>query len=127
MLSIKKTGENRLDIEFAGDLNGKEMEKALDEFVLLSQGIDEGRMLYQIRDFHLPSFGAMVIKLSRLPELLRTMARYDRVAIVTDTDWLQTVAELEGKLLPGLEIKAFDLDEEDDAEAWLVDGVVQLA
>ncbi|KUJ82447.1 STAS/SEC14 domain-containing protein [Microbulbifer flavimaris] len=127
MLSIKKHGENRLEIEFSGDLNGKEMEKGLDDFVALSQGIDEGRMLYRIRDFHLPSFGAMVIKFSRLPELLRTMAHYDRVAILTDTDWLQTVAELEGKLFPGLEIKAFDLDEEDEAAAWLVDGVAQLA
>ena len=29
------------------------------------------------------------------------------------------VSELEGKLFPGLEIKAFELDEADKAEAWL--------
>lgn len=127
MLSIKKNGKNRLDIEFSGDLNGTEMEKALDDFVALSQDIEEGRMLYRIRDFHLPSFGAMMIKFSRIPELLRTMGHYDRVALLTDTDWLQTAAELEGKLFPGLDIKAFDLDEEDEAEAWLVQGLAQPA
>ncbi|AOS97180.1 hypothetical protein AUP74_01749 [Microbulbifer aggregans] len=127
MLSIKKNGKNRLDIDFSGDLNGTEMEKALDDFVARSQDIEEGRMLYRIRDFHLPSFGAMMIKLSRIPELLRTMGHYDRVALLTDTDWLQTAAELEGKLFPGLDIKAFDLDEEDEAEAWLVQGVAQPA
>ncbi|MFI2811715.1 STAS/SEC14 domain-containing protein [Microbulbifer zhoushanensis] len=122
MLSIKRTGPNRIDIEFSGDLNGAGMEKALDEFVALSRELENGRMLYRIRDFHLPSFGAMVIKFSRLPELLRAMTHFERAAVITDADWIQTASELEGKLFPGLDIKGFDLDEEDEAEAWLAGG-----
>lgn len=29
------------------------------------------------------------------------------------------ISEIEGALIPGLKIKAFDLDDEDEAEAWL--------
>jgi hypothetical protein len=39
--------------------------------------------------------------------------------VLTDKQWIKTVSELEGKLMPGLEIKAFDRDGRAEAEAWL--------
>ena len=47
------------------------------------------------------------------------MKRFERAAVLTDTAWIQRVSELEGKLFPGLEIKAFDRDQRGAAEAWL--------
>ncbi|WP_336622630.1 MULTISPECIES: hypothetical protein [unclassified Agarivorans] len=32
---------------------------------------------------------------------------------------MQTISELEGKLIPGLSIKAFDMNQVDQAELWL--------
>ena len=49
------------------------------------------------------------------------MKRIDKIAMLVDKKWIQKVADLEGTLFPGLDIKGFDLDQSDDAEAWLAE------
>jgi hypothetical protein len=61
----------------------------------------------------------MGVELSRIPQLFRFARRFDRMAVVADKAWVRTVSELEGVLIPGLRIKAFGLDQEAEAEAWL--------
>ena len=110
---------NRLDIEPSGKLDAEEMKIALDELVSKSKDIENGKMLYDIIDFHLPSLDAIVIEFSRLPSMFGLMKKFDRAAVLTDKAWLKKVSELEGILYPGLEIKAFDRDQRVEAEAWL--------
>ncbi len=45
--------------------------------------------------------------------------KFNRAAVLTDKTWLKKVSEFEGALLPSLEIKAFNLDQKEEAEAWL--------
>jgi len=45
--------------------------------------------------------------------------RFARYAVVTDAGWLRTLADVEGKLLPGIEIRTYAMDQKDDAMAWL--------
>ncbi len=78
-----------------------------------------GRMLYRITDFAMPTFGAFAVEFERLPKLFALVGRFDRCAVLTDTAWLRTAAEIEGALIPGLEVKAFDLGRAEAAEAWL--------
>jgi hypothetical protein len=47
---------------------------------------------------------------------------WERVAVVSDADWLEHAADLFGWLMPG-EVKVFEADELDEAKAWLV-GIV---
>lgn len=119
MFKVTQNGLNRLDIELSGKLNSEEMKIALDELVSKSTHIENGKMLYDVIDFHIPSLGAIGIELSRLPEMLRLMKKYDRAAILSDKTWIKKVSELEGALFPGLEIKAFSRDQKAEAEAWL--------
>jgi len=119
MYKITPNGTNRLDIEMSGKLNAEDMKTALDELVEKSRYIENGKMLYDIIDFHLPSLEAITIEFSRLPSMLGLMRKFKRAAILTDKSWLKKVSELEGALFPGLEIKAFDRDQKAQAEAWL--------
>ena len=119
MFKLTQNGINRLDIEMSGKLNADEMKIALDELISKSKDIENGRMLYEVIDFHLPSLAAIGIELSRLPSMFRLMKNFDRAAVLTDKTWLQKVSELEGALYPGLEIKAFNRDQKVEAEAWL--------
>jgi len=121
MFKVTLNGANRLDIELSGKLDADEMKIALDELVDKSKNIENGRMLYEIIDFHLPSLGAIGVELSRLPELFGLIKRFDRVAVLTDKTWLKKASELEGMLYPSLEIKAFDRNQKAAAEAWLAD------
>jgi hypothetical protein len=121
MLKISKPGPNRVDVEFSGKLDAEAMKAGLDELITQSEDVENGRMLYRIGGFRLPTLGALGIELSRLPSLLRLMGRFDRCAVLADQDWIRAIAELEGKLMPGFEIRGFEPDEEAAAEAWLAE------
>ena len=90
-----------------------------DELVSKSKDIENGKMLYEIIDFHLPSLGAIGIEFSRLPAMFGLMKKFDRAAVLTDKTWLKKVSEFDGVLYPGLEIKTFNRDQKVEAEAWL--------
>lgn len=119
MFRVTPNGPNRIDIEFEGKLDSDEMRTALDELISKSANIEHGRMLYRIGDFEIPTLGALGVELSRIPQLFRLIGKFDRAAVLADKKWVQTVSEIEGALIPGLKIKAFNPDEESEAEAWL--------
>jgi len=101
MFKIMQKGVNRLDIELSGKLDAEEMKIALDELVSKSKN------------------AAIGIEFSRLPSMFGLMKKFDRAAVLTDKTWLKKVSELEGALYPGLEIKAFNIHQKAEAEAWL--------
>lgn len=119
MFKVMQNGTNRLDIELSGKLDSEEMKIALDELESKAENIENGKMLYEIVDFHLPSLGAIAIEFSRLPSMFGLIKKFDRAAVLTDKAWIQKASEIEGALLPGLEIKAFNRDQKEEAEAWL--------
>jgi hypothetical protein len=119
MFKVEQHDPNRLDIQLSGKLDTEEMKIALDELVSKSENIENGKMLYEIIDFHLPSLGAIVIEFSRLSSMFGLMKKFDRAAVLTDKTWLKKVSEFEGALFPGMEIKAFGRDQKAEAESWL--------
>lgn len=119
MFKVMRNGENRIDVEFSGKLDSEEMRDALDELSHTSEGIEHGLMFYRIGDFSLPTLGAVAVELSRIPQLFRFVRRFDRMAVIAGKEWVRKASELEGALIPGLRIKAFDLGQEAEAEAWL--------
>ncbi len=119
MFEVVRNGENRIDIEFGGKLGKDEMRVALDELFSSARDIEHGKMLYRITDFEIPTLGAMGVEFSRLPEAYKFIKKFDRAAVLVDKKWVKKASEIEGALIPGLKIKAFDLDEEDEAETWL--------
>lgn len=119
MLTVTKIGEERIDIKFEGSLTSHEMESALDDLISKAQGIENGTMFYEIGEFEFPSLAAIGMKLSKLPSLFSLIGKFKKAAIVTDKKWLQKVSEIEGMLIPGLQIKAFSTEEKFAAEEWL--------
>jgi len=51
--------------------------------------------------------------------MLGLMKKFSRAAVLTDKTWLKKVSEFEGALFPGLEIRAFNIDQRSEAESWL--------
>ena len=119
MFKVIEIRENRLDIEMRGRLDAESMKVALDELVDKSKNIENGKMLYTIIDDQLPTISAIGIEFSRLPSMLGFIKKFNRAAVLTDKTWLQKVSEFEGALFPGLDIKAFNLDQKKEAESWL--------
>lgn len=119
MFEVIQNGTNRLDIKLSGKLDSETMTTALDELVSKSKDIKNGKMLYVISDFQLPTLGAIGIEFSRLPSMFGFIKKFNRAAVLTDKTWLKKASEFEGALIPGLEIKAFNLDQKEEAENWL--------
>ena len=119
MLTVNRTSDNRLDIELSGTLDADMMALALDDLMEKSEGIENGKMMYSIPEFEMPTAAAIAIELTRLPGLLGLIQRFDRCAVLSNRTWLRTIAEIEGAMIPGLEIKAFEYKDTDAAEAWL--------
>lgn len=122
MLTITSRGPNRLDIDFQGSIDAAQMRAGLDDLFAKAAGIEHGRMLYRIRDFDMPSVGAIAVELRQMVPLLRLLRRFDRIAVVADAGWVRRMSEIEGALFPGLELKAFDPAHAAEAEAWLGTG-----
>ena len=119
MIKIERVSENRLDIEMSGKLDSEGMAIVLDELVEKSEGIENGKMLYDVIEYKLPTIGAITLEFKRLPKMFDFIKRFRRAAVLSDKTWLKTISELEGKLIPGLEIKAFDREQRAAAEQWL--------
>lgn len=121
MINIINNGPNRLDLKLSGKIDADHMTRALDELEEKCRDIEDGIMMYDVIDFHMPSLGAIGIELSRLPSMFGIIKKFRKAAVITDKEWIKKVSELEGKLIPGLEIKGFDLDQRAEAEAWLAE------
>lgn len=119
MFKVRKTAPNRLDIELSGKLDSKEMQTALDALESNARGIENGIMLYDVVQFHIPSLEAIAIELARLPSMFGIIGKFRKAAVLTDKSWLQKISEFEGLFIPGLEIKAFHREQKKEAELWL--------
>jgi len=120
MFEVVKNGDNRIDVGFGGKLNKDEMKVALDELFRSAEDVEHGQMLFRIDGYKIPTLGAIGIELSRLPEAFRFIKKFDRAAVLADENWVRKASEVEGTLIPGLKIKAFNRNEEAKAEDWLM-------
>ncbi len=121
MFKVIRKGQNRLDMELSGKLDSEEMNIALDEIESCSQDIENGCILYDVIEFHFPTLKAIILKFSRLPSMLGIIRKFRKAAVMSDIKWLKQASELEGLLIPGLEIKSFNRDELAEAEKWLAE------
>lgn len=119
MFKVTTTGDGRVDIELDGELDAMQMRQALDELELACVGIEHGTMLYTIKELKMPTVGAMVVELSRIPLLISMVGNFDKAAVLADQGWVKTWSKIEGAIIPGLDIKAFDLSQRVEAESWL--------
>ena len=119
MFKIDTPTANRINIELIGKLDSNSMKMMLDELITKAEKIECGRMLYTLTEFDLPSIGAVGVELLYLPELFSLIKKFERAAVLSDKKWVRKLSELEGCLIPSIDIKAFALDEKEHAENWL--------
>lgn len=124
MLKITRKSNNRVDIDLEGVIDADAMRNGLDDLFAASDGVTQGQMLYRITNFSLPTMAAIGVEMARLPQLFGLLGKYDRCAVLSDSGWLRKAASAEGALFPGLDIRSFELGEEDMAEEWLTEKAV---
>lgn len=121
MLTVQKTAPNRIDLTLDGKLDDAEMMAGLEKLIAGLVDVENGVMMYRIRNFTMPSLGALTAEIMNLPSIWRMLGRIDRCAVISDVGWIRMAAEFEGAVIPGLATKSFKPDDEAAAEAWLSD------
>lgn len=122
MIKTTKPAENRIDMELnASSIDEETMRRAIEELIEKSEGVEHGQLLYRLHHFPWPSLSAMAVKFEHLPKLFGLLGKFDRCAVLSDEAWLRTAADIEGALIPGLEMKGFEMDEAEAAEKWLAE------
>lgn len=119
MLTITEVSPNRLNIDLSGALDADAMREGLDQLVEAAKDMTDGKMLYTINDFELPTLGALAVELQQMPRLFGLLKKINKCAVLSDASWIRTAAEIEGAVIPGLEIKSFALADAAAAEIWL--------
>ena len=122
MMTISKPAPDRIDVVLSGLLDAQATGHALDDLIAQSEGLTHGTMLYTVKDFDMPTLGAITAEIARMPGLLSLLTRFDRCAVLSDAAWLRAAAEFEGAVIPFIAIKAFPLDDRATAEAWLAES-----
>jgi len=119
MFTVQKPEADRVDIRIRGRIDEAEMRAGLDALVAAAEGVEAGVMLYTIDALEMPEMAALRVEFARLAQLLSLIGRFRRCAVVTDAGWIARWAEIEGRLIPGLEIRSFPHDDRAAAVAWL--------
>jgi hypothetical protein len=77
------------------------------------------RVYTEVVSFGGISFPALWEDLKSGAERWSEMSKIDRVAVVTDVEWMRSLSELQGKLLPGMHVRTFPLARTTEAQAWI--------
>ena len=119
MLDIHVKEPGVIQIELNGEIDAAGMESGLNKLLELCEDLDNGKLFYQITDFKMPTLAALGVEFMMMPKLFTLISKVDKAAVLTDENWIKTASVIEGALIPGLEIKAFDLGEDDAAMEYL--------
>ncbi|MEP1209435.1 MAG: STAS/SEC14 domain-containing protein [Rhizobiaceae bacterium] len=119
MLDIHAREPGVIQIELKGEIDAAAMESGLNRLLELCEGLENGKLFYRITNFKMPTLAALGVEFMMLPKLFQLIGKVDKAAVLTDESWIKTASVIEGALIPGLEIRTFDLDEEEAAEAFL--------
>ena len=84
MFDVSKTAENRLDIQISGSLDSAAMRQLLNELETAASDFSNGKMLYTISHFTMPTLGAMAVEFGHLPKLFGLIGKFDKCAVIAD-------------------------------------------
>lgn len=119
MLTVTPESDTLIRLEASGTIDAAAMEKGLEELLRLTRDRERVNMLYIVKGITMPELSALAVEMKYIARLFGLLRKMRRVAVVSDQGWVRTAAEIEGALIPGLRIKAFDAREEAAARAWL--------
>ena len=113
MITITRTAPDRLDIVARGTLDERAVESAADE---LDRYLVEGAALLidlrELGDVTARGLARDVVEGVRL-------ARCRRIALVAEERWLRAASRVDGAVLPGVEVRAFEPHRMEAARDWL--------
>ncbi len=119
MIDIEKLTDHAHRITVMAEFRQEDAQRLFDFARACNEAGGGGHVLIDLTAVTDLTFSAFAIEVAHLPTLLKWAYGLDRIAIVSDDDWVRTAARLESALLPGISYAVYDEDEAEAARAWV--------
>ncbi len=109
-----------LAFRWEGRFDKKAFEEAMDKFLPEFRNRKEFNIYIEVTDIEGMDAGAVWEDLKFSAGNFKDLVKkINKVAVVTDSSWLKNLAETSYKLIPGIELKAYNFDESKAAKEWV--------
>lgn len=109
------------------DVNGRvgeaELKEGLSWFDERTEANDNYNICIDLRAEEFKDLSAVSREFKNVAYMLRHAKAAQKCAIISDSAFVRNSAKVEGAVIPGLEIEAFDVTDRDPAVAWLNDSL----
>lgn len=121
MISIEPVTDKAHAITIYGALTSEDMAQFVAFVEQQNAAGSGGNVLFDLVSLADFTFAAVVGELANVPALLQWLYRLDRIAVISDEEWIRSAARLESALLPGVTYAVYDEDQADAAQAWVLE------
>lgn len=119
MMEILETEPGVIAVKFDGRMRGEEFDEVT---TLVERSLEEHARTHiyiEIHDNFSFDVGAMAAYAPRGAAMLTKLARFGRIAVVTEERWIRWATRIESAILPGISYETFELAEHVQALAWV--------
>jgi hypothetical protein len=120
MISIQPISDNAHEITIYGAFTSEDMSQFVAFVREQNAAGSGGNVLFDLVSLADFTFAAIVGELAHVPALMQWVYRLDRIAVISDEEWIRSAARLESALLPGVTYAVYDEDQADAARAWVL-------
>jgi len=114
-----KLENNIVHMIITGNIQPESMSQGLDWIHELDAQDDNFNLRIDMAQAEFDDLAAISQEFKRVATVLRHSKSSKKCALMTDSMFLRNSAKVEGAVIPGLEVRTFDLDETTPAERWL--------
>ncbi|MEL7446362.1 MAG: STAS/SEC14 domain-containing protein, partial [Pseudomonadota bacterium] len=121
MINIKQLSDTAHRMTVMAEFRQDDAQKIVD---FAKEQLEEGgggNLLIDLTSMAGFSLSAVTVELAHIPSLMKWVYGLDRIALISDEEWIRTAARLESALLPGVVYEVYDEDESDAARAWVLE------
>ena len=111
--------DTMIRVDVTGPVSKEETSAALEWFNSIGQEQGEYDLYLEIPKMHFSGLGDVRQTFLNLAHIMRGMENCNKCAVVTDSPFLRSTAQIESAALPNMEMDSFGIVELAEAENWL--------
>ena len=121
MITIEKIAPNAHRINAIAEFRQADVKTLIDFVKKRNEAGKGGNLLIDVTSMAGFSWSAVAEEIGHMGTFLKYLYGLDRIAIISDEEWIRTAARVESALLPGVVYEVYDEDEADAALAWVLE------
>ena len=120
MIDSIQLKDNLVTLEVSGTVDRDDWQQVTDLVNEALQQHDRVSVLADLTHMDTLTGGAIYEDTKLGIKSLGSLDKFDKIAVLTDKQWLERGAQLAEKLVPGVDVRVFDTGETQQAQQWII-------